>query len=457
MSLYPILWAAEHAPVADAEERAILVALVMKSDADGRNCFRSQPTLARLARVDPKTVSRRLKAMEQRGLIRRQPGRKPQAWHKIPKDKRPVVWEVLIPASFWSTRQLDDINEHRTTCGLPPITPENRPDLPEAPPKKQRADKGVKRPERQKKTSSQDWDAPQTPREIEERGDYKSPRENETGGTTSPVAGGLQVRSRGDSQSPNPPSNPPRTPSSPPAPPVTAEGSRLGRNPAGKEDESANEDQGHEVRARAEGLVRDALRRWHSAHAAPNAATRRRLVQRVAAELADGADAEAVLRELTRDLHPSQAASAVRVVMARTKTPGWGRVEDPRPAADRHVPAGPRPPWCGRCDERTRLLVAVYEDARGEVREQMARCRDCHPDADVALDGAQMAADGPEAAVGAVPEPPPLEELVADLDAHRRRTEGGGQGRGQRVGLPPVVADVRQVLAEIQQRSRTTM
>lgn len=231
-----------------------------------------------------------------------------------------------------------------------------------------------------------------------------------------------------------------------------------GQSDGGAPDAGAGTVEVHDdVRGRAERIMDDALRRWHSAHAAPNAATRRRLVQRVAAELADGADAEAVLRELTRDLHPSQAASAVRVVMARTKTPGWGRVEDPRPAADRHVPAGPRPPWCGRCDERTRLLVAIYEDARGEVREQMARCRDCHPDADVALDGAQMAADGPEAAVGAVPEPPPLEELVADLDAHRRRTEGGGQGRGQRVGLPPVVADVRQVLAEIQQRSRTTM
>src|SRR5690606_14308973 len=99
-------------------------------------------------------------------------------------------------------------------------------------------------------------------------------------------------------------------------------------------------------------------------HRALDAATHRRLVDRVAAELADGGDEAVILDALTRDLHPSQAASAVRVVMARTTTPGWAHVEDPRPPADRHVPTGPRPPWCGRCDERTRLLVAMYEDAR---------------------------------------------------------------------------------------------
>ena len=46
MSLYPIIWAIEHAPVRDAEERAILGALVMKGDFDGCNCYRSYGTLA---------------------------------------------------------------------------------------------------------------------------------------------------------------------------------------------------------------------------------------------------------------------------------------------------------------------------------------------------------------------------------------------------------------------------
>ena len=106
MSLYPVLWAIEHAPVYDAEERAILGALVIKGDFDGCNCFRSRPKLAEAARVDPKTVDRKLAAMEKRGLIRRQPGPKPAACLKLPKDKRTVVWEVLIPQEFWSAVQL---------------------------------------------------------------------------------------------------------------------------------------------------------------------------------------------------------------------------------------------------------------------------------------------------------------------------------------------------------------
>lgn len=150
MSLYPIIWAVEHAPVRDAVERAILSALVMKGDFDGCNCYRSYSTLAKVARVDPKTAGRKCRAMESRGILRRQTGPMPEGWKRLPKDKRPVVWEVMIPADFWSAVQLEEINHARRERGRPPITSESRPPLPDAPPKQSRSDKGKERPDRRK-------------------------------------------------------------------------------------------------------------------------------------------------------------------------------------------------------------------------------------------------------------------------------------------------------------------
>lgn len=156
MSLYPIIWAAEHAPVRDAEERAILIALVMKGDFDGCNCFRSYGTLAKVARVDTKTAGRRCREMEQRGILRRQEQYRSQAWLAIPEKQRPVVWEVMIPVDFWSAVQLDEINEQRASLGRHPLTRENRPALADAPPKKTRADKGTKRPKKKDGQAGED-------------------------------------------------------------------------------------------------------------------------------------------------------------------------------------------------------------------------------------------------------------------------------------------------------------
>lgn len=121
----------------------------------------------------------------------------------------------------------------------------------------------------------------------------------------------------------------------------------------------------------AERLVASALRFWDSAHTRPSAPTRRTLVARVAQELASGADPDAVLAELVRDLHPSQARSAVRVVMARTRVPGWAQGGE-NPA---RLMASVRPAWCGVCDEATRHLVEI----RADGRDQVVRCPRCHP------------------------------------------------------------------------------
>lgn len=338
MSLYPIIWAAEHAPIYDAEERAILVALVIKGDFDGCNCFRSRPKLAQAARVDPKTVDRKLAAMAKRGLLRRQPGPKPTAWLKLPRDKRPVVWEVLIPCEFWSAVQLEEINEARAERGRGPITPETRPPIADAPPKKARTDKGKARP----KTK---------------RGDSKSSRSEASGGTHSPVAPGLTVQSRGDFKSTNLLSSPSDSPSSSYVPHQ--------REPVDTEPKTEEEDRG-QGNDKAQAVVDEAIERWDPQHRRPTRTERGHIAKAVATALADGATPDDIVRELTRDLSPRQvASSAVQVIRYRIKEPGWAK-----PTAPTSKPTVLRPTWCGTCDERTRLV---------DDGDSSRRCPDCHP------------------------------------------------------------------------------
>ncbi|MFI6006813.1 hypothetical protein ACIA98_41885 [Streptomyces sp. NPDC051366] len=204
MSMYPVLWAIDHAPVYDAEERAILVALVVKGDFDGMNCFRSYPTLAAAARVDAKTAGRKCRAMESRGILRRQTKHQSRVWLSIPKEQRPVIWEVMIPAEWWSAAQLESINEQRAGLGRPALTPESRPALAPAPPKKARADKGVKRPKKTAVAPDPGTDSPRVKTDIKEGGV----------GTTSPyppdyksLPPGLQVPQPSESPSESPPEN----------------------------------------------------------------------------------------------------------------------------------------------------------------------------------------------------------------------------------------------------------
>lgn len=232
----------------------------------------------------------------------------------------------------------------------------------------------------------------------------------------------------------------------PPSPPSVRRDAGRG---VGTEDESAAKNtidgQGDDDGAAAV-LVADAIRRWHSDHAAPNARDRARLVARVRTELTAGGDPVVITHELTRDLHPSQAGSAVKVVMgARTREPGWGRADDPRPDHSRHE-VRTKTPWCGRCDERTRLVVALGADGD----ERMRRCPDCHP---------ERATDAPESPAGAVPSPPPLGDLMRDLNGsgvsgagHDDGSDDDG-GTGSARSLPAAVAEVRALL----ERQRATV
>ena len=155
-SFYPVLWAMKHAPVADALERLILIAMADASDSDGCNSFRSYKTHTLIAKgVDEDTIRRRQRAMELRGLIRKDETPPPARYLKIPRGRQPKRWEICIPYSWWSDTQRAEIQRERADQGLPPITPQSRPDLPDAPEKGHRADKGKPNPNRRRKITRQ--------------------------------------------------------------------------------------------------------------------------------------------------------------------------------------------------------------------------------------------------------------------------------------------------------------
>jgi hypothetical protein len=140
-SLDPILWAFKVAPVRDGIEKLVLQTLCDHADEDGCNAYPAQLTIAERAMSDARTVRKRLAELERRGLIRR--GDQGAVNH-LPPDRRPVVWEVMIPYTAFGDG-IDTVNRWRATKGRPPITPKNRPPLPDAPSPAPRVDKGVKR------------------------------------------------------------------------------------------------------------------------------------------------------------------------------------------------------------------------------------------------------------------------------------------------------------------------
>jgi len=169
VSLDPILWALKDAPVADSLERLVLVTLGERAArADGCTAFPSRDTLASTVIADPKTVQRVLQRLVKRKLIAK--GDQSAARY-IRADRRPVVYDLLIPYSWFPNAER--MNEERRQAGLPPLTPKDRPDI--APPdeRKRRSDLGK----------------PRAKKTAESPGDCESPRESGHGGTDSPERG----------------------------------------------------------------------------------------------------------------------------------------------------------------------------------------------------------------------------------------------------------------------------
>ncbi|MFJ3787012.1 helix-turn-helix domain-containing protein [Streptomyces sp. NPDC090093] len=165
------------APVADVNEYAVLGAMADKADPDGCGSWLSKETIAARVHVSEETVKRCWRNMRRRGLIAR--GDQSLVKH-YRADRRPVVYDLLIPFSWFSN--VDRVNAERERMGRAPLTPEDRPDLAPAPVKSERADKGKPRP---KKTATQERGNSETPREeapetphggttSRPRGNYKS-------------------------------------------------------------------------------------------------------------------------------------------------------------------------------------------------------------------------------------------------------------------------------------------
>lgn len=201
MSWLAIAWA-ETAPVADVYERAILTLMAHRASPDGTGAYPSVPTIARFACCDDKTIERRMVALRKRRVIA--PGDQKLA-ARIDRRYRPKVYDLLIPHEFYSATQLEEVDRNRAERGLAPLTPEDRPPL--ANPgrgRKTREDKGKPRPPKQQADEAGSGSSEPEP---EEQGGLsvppdEVPEDGESGGTTSPRQGGLQVPPRGDYKTP---------------------------------------------------------------------------------------------------------------------------------------------------------------------------------------------------------------------------------------------------------------
>jgi hypothetical protein len=359
-SAYPIIWAMKHAPVADAEERLILIAMADAADSDGCNSYRSMRSHMLIAKgLSKSTINRRQHAMATRGLIRLDKTPPPARYLKIPKNRRPPRWEICIPYSWWSDAQREEIQRERADKGLPKITPESRPDLPDAPAKKARADKGKPNPKRGRKETRQ----AEAEQGEDSRGVFKTAQGSNSWGIseTPPEVSSRQPRGSLEDTQPSFGDSPDELSSS--YGHAAQESQAYADTPHLQEEEGGSRG----TERTALGLVDAAAARWVG-HRAPTLQERRRLGERVSQALTEGAAPDDVVHALTRDLRADQVrTTAVQVVMGRTARPGWAErtamVPAPRPE--------PRPDWCGECDERTRQI----EDPDGRAR----RCPACHP------------------------------------------------------------------------------
>lgn len=96
MSIEALVWALNEAPVDDPVRLLVLVGLANHADADGRNAFPSDTTLAEYARCSTRTVLRHRQTMEAQGVIRRGDQSLVERYRA---DRRPVVWDIPgVPA-----------------------------------------------------------------------------------------------------------------------------------------------------------------------------------------------------------------------------------------------------------------------------------------------------------------------------------------------------------------------
>jgi hypothetical protein len=143
MSLDPILWAMKDAPVANVEEWAVLATYAERADEDGCHAYPSVKTVAKRTRLSPDTVRRRVRDMQNRGLMALG-DQAAAAW--IAEESRPKVYDLRIPLGWFPN--LERIQQYRAEQGRPPLTEDDRPAIAPAPDRKRRKDFGTKRPKK---------------------------------------------------------------------------------------------------------------------------------------------------------------------------------------------------------------------------------------------------------------------------------------------------------------------
>lgn len=204
MSFLAIAWS-EKVSVADVHERAILTLMAHRADDDGEGIWLFNGTTAEYCMCDERTITRKLKALRERGVIAE--GDQSLVDHLDP-DHRPVVYDLMIPYRWFSEDQLEDVQRFRRRARRVPLTPEMRPPLPVAEPsRKVRSDAGTKKPV---KASLPVDESDEQPLNCGNGagGLQVTPVEDAQDGvttdaevTTSHAGGGLVVTSRGDYKS----------------------------------------------------------------------------------------------------------------------------------------------------------------------------------------------------------------------------------------------------------------
>lgn len=146
-------WATHEAPVPDLVERKILELLAERADFDGMHAWPGVPAMMAATGKSDRTVQRRLRSLEDRGLIRQDNSYPaPPRWLKL-GNKRPQRYIVMIPAEAWPAEALEEINAYRLERGRPPITPASHPPIAPPPPPAVRADAGKTNPNRRRKAT----------------------------------------------------------------------------------------------------------------------------------------------------------------------------------------------------------------------------------------------------------------------------------------------------------------
>lgn len=105
MSFVATTWALKIGGVQDATSRVILLGLAEHAHEDGSSAWPSVATLAKYAVCSERTVHRRLRELEEAGMIRR--GDQQLVAH-LPSNRRPIVYDLPVGVTVWHTSR-DDI------------------------------------------------------------------------------------------------------------------------------------------------------------------------------------------------------------------------------------------------------------------------------------------------------------------------------------------------------------